>query len=93
MNLACADSLKLPFVPNIYHTTKKIKNCTRYSHKLTTNFDLFIPTGMNLHYDIVDPQEIDLMFSKKDVDIDGFHLVIDCTGNTFAVKKVRCYYT
>jgi len=46
---------------------------------------------MNFHYDIVDPQEIDLMFSKKEVDIDGFHLVIDCTGNTLAVKKVCCH--
>ena len=44
---------------------------------------------MNLQYDIIAPQELDLMFAKKDVDVDGFHLVIDCTGNTIAVKKVK----
>ena len=43
---------------------------------------------MDLGYDVVDPQELDLTFTKKEADIDGFQLVIDCTGNTAAVKKV-----
>jgi len=44
--------------------------------------------GMGLGFDVVHPQELELELAAKDVDKDGFHLIIDCTGNTTAVQKV-----
>jgi len=43
---------------------------------------------MGLGFDVVHPQELELELVAKDVDKDGFHLIIDCTGNTTAVQKV-----
>jgi len=42
---------------------------------------------MGLNYNVFHPQDIEKQLEGKKIDIHGFHYVIDCTGNTFAVQK------
>ncbi|XP_002120932.2 uncharacterized protein LOC100184356 [Ciona intestinalis] len=46
---------------------------------------------MKLGFDVVHPQEIELKLAGKNVDNEGFHMIIDCTGNPAAVEKMFDY--
>lgn len=44
-------------------------------------------SGLGLGYDVIHPQELNLLMAGKDADSEGFDVIFDCTGNCKAVQK------
>uniref|UniRef100_H2ZFL5 Enoyl reductase (ER) domain-containing protein n=1 Tax=Ciona savignyi TaxID=51511 RepID=H2ZFL5_CIOSA len=45
----------------------------------------------NPGFNIIHPKELDQKLSEKNVDSEGFHMIVDCTGNPSAVEKMFDY--